>query len=98
MRRSSRPPVECPGCRAKLVWLSNFPWGSSHPNLVEAPGIEPPDAEIPCPKCGGRVSTIDVYPYLPGFPMSFNDLRAAYAGFKPIWETDRGHIEEELAK
>ena len=88
MRRSSRETVPCVSCGAKIYWLPNMPRAYDE-HVIEGRCFEPPPAAAQCPKCGHAVDTTTVYPYIAGFPMSFEVLRRSYEGFAPRFEGHR---------
>ena len=57
-------------------------------------GWEPPDAEVSCPACGGRVKTTGVYPSIDSFPMPFETLRRSYEELSGVWEPGSRGLED----
>jgi hypothetical protein len=94
MRELKRPPVVCPHCQACLRWPFSFGSTLDGHDTVEMGGVDPPPAQVPCPRCGTSVDTSGAYAYIPNFPPSFESLTAAYAGYRSLWEQHRQSFEE----
>jgi hypothetical protein len=99
MRAFERPPVIC-ACGAKIYTESiAFRKSKADPvNDVRAKWPDPPASSEPCPKCGQPVDTTAAFPYLAGFPPSFDDLKAEYGGFAVRWEMQRQSFDEVAAR
>jgi hypothetical protein len=100
MREFHRLPIECASCGAKIYnWVAfRDPEHVDDKNDVDAHWGEPPKPTETCPRCGNQVDTISSYPFVAGFPPSFESLRKAYDGFLPKWERSRRSFEAEAAE
>lgn len=92
MRELIRPPIPCGSCGAKIYWGLIAP-RKHDPNVVLVGRREPPEPNEKCPRCGAEVDTTVAYATIAGFPPKFAQLKAAYAGFVPQWESSRDSFE-----
>ena len=99
MRHFYRKPIGCRSCGAKIYNWTGFRNPEEHDaqNDVEADWGEPPKAIESCPRCGSQVDTTASYPYIPGFPPTFELLQKAHEHFTPQWEAHRRSFEQEAA-
>jgi hypothetical protein len=97
MRKSHRQFIDCGTCGAKLhswrLW-GEYPNNVRREDIVEANWGEPPKAIEKCPRCNTDVDTTNAYPFIPGFPPTFEQLKKAYEGFSSHWEHNRKSFDD----
>lgn len=97
MRDLNREPVPCASCGAH-IYFNLVGAADNDPNEVIANRREPPEPREKCPRCDAEVDTTVAYAYIPGFPPALADLKTAYAGFVPRWESARDSFEVAVGK